>query len=485
MKRTFYTIGSLVILLICAFVFVLLPAMVGNSNPNEIPALGKYDGKEIRYEQDSDFANFVQQYGQYYQSIGYQIDNSAYFNIFTAAFNATVAKMASTSAVTESGWKPSVETVNRNMRPYFTDESGNYSSKVYKQTAESTIVKMRNEIESNLTAQRFNDDYFSSASEVVGTDALYGLKESDKELDFLADYGSAKRGFNMAVFMKSSYPASEQIAYGKANADKFVKYNMSVISLEEEAEANKVLKRIDSEEISFADAVAEYSQKLYSDTEGKLNLNFGYQIETLIPDSDAVSVVKALKTGEKTGVIKTNSGYAIFKADGEPEQPDFESDTMVSSVYSYLTSYETSRIENYFIEQANAFIKDAQNKDFNEACVEASASYVEITPFPLNYGNVEITDTLDTSLYGLTNASTNENFLTTAFTLKMNEFSQPFVLDSNVVVLQYTKEEIPEETPAVFGNLSDLDQQASSDVILASPKLENNLFDVYFNYIMK
>ena len=53
-KNTVYTLGSLIILLICAFCFVVLPAVEGRTSrqvDSNAPVFGKYNGKEIKYEQ--------------------------------------------------------------------------------------------------------------------------------------------------------------------------------------------------------------------------------------------------------------------------------------------------------------------------------------------------------------------------------------------------------------------------------------------------
>ena len=48
-KNTVYTLGSLIILLICAFCFVVLPAFEGKSSGRQenAPVFGKYNGKTI------------------------------------------------------------------------------------------------------------------------------------------------------------------------------------------------------------------------------------------------------------------------------------------------------------------------------------------------------------------------------------------------------------------------------------------------------
>ena len=102
MKKSFYTVGSLVILLIAAFVFVLVPVLAGRNPGANIPAFGKYEGTEIRYG-DSDFDNYLSNYAEYYKQQGYDYSKS-YYSLFRYAFNATVIGIRPIS----SGIKPNL-----------------------------------------------------------------------------------------------------------------------------------------------------------------------------------------------------------------------------------------------------------------------------------------------------------------------------------------------------------------------------------------
>ena len=175
-KNTAYTIGSLIVLLICAFCFVVLPAFTGSEGQqNKLPPFGKYNKREIAYEQDSDFSNYVSQYGQMFQNYGQQLNEQTYYTVFKYAFDATVRKYAYEDAVNKSGYVVPQAAVNRNMVPFFTDENGNYSSKLYKQTDAKTVENLRKSIQSALVASRYSDDLFGSEEDIVGSEALYGL----------------------------------------------------------------------------------------------------------------------------------------------------------------------------------------------------------------------------------------------------------------------------------------------------------------------
>lgn len=488
-KNTAYTIGSLIILLICAFCFVVLPAFTGSGNAQqEIPAFGKYNGKEIKYTPDSDFANYVSQYGQIYQMYGQQLDSSTYFYIYNNAFNATVMQYAYTEAVEKSGYEIPQAAINRKLVTYFTDENGNYSSKLYKQADDSTKTELTKATRKTLVSARFYDDNFGAQSEYIGANKLYGLKTSTAELDFLTAYNSEKRGFDMAVFSMANYPDEEKVKYGKANSAKFNKYEMNVITVQDESTATKVAKRLANEEITFEDAISEYSTKSYSNTEGLLNSSYQYQIENMLENKEDLATITTLAKDNVSEIIETKNGYSIFKNIGEVTSPDFSSDATLNMVASYLRAYENSVIEDYYIAKAKDFTNKAMNGDFIEICDNTDGiEYVEIDPFALNYGNVSIANSLNTQANGLAGADTNENFLKTAFSMKMNEFSEPLVVNNNVLVLKYKIEASNSEFDSAISDdeIKGFDEDSAQAVTLNSDKLENNFMNVYFENMMR
>ncbi len=500
-KNTAYTIGSLIVLLICAFCFVVLPAFTGSEGQqNKLPPFGKYNKREIAYEQDSDFYNYVSQYGQMFQAYGQQLNEQTYYTVFKYAFDATVRKYAYEDAVNKSGYVVPQAAVNRNMVPFFSDENGNYSSKLYKQTDAKTVENLRKSIQSALVASRYSDDLFGSEEDIVGSEALYGLKESDAELDFLKSYNANKRGFQMALFNTSDYPEEEKLKFAKENQAKFNKYDISIVTVEDKAKAQTVLKRINNNEITFEDAISEYSLNYFTNSEGKVTSAYQYQIENLLVNKDDLAILTDLAVDSVTDVIETSNSFSIFKKNGETKTPDFEIDEYKDLVSTYLRNYEKTRIEDYFTAKANDFIAQAAKSVFDSACTSMNIKNVEIPAFPLNYGSVAIADSLNTSIEGLSSADTNEKFLETAFNLKMNEMSEPLVLNGYVAVIKYTSDgneakaadtndeetdnSEDDEIADVLSNISDLDQSSANSYILSSDKLENNFAEVYFSNMM-
>lgn len=484
-KNSVYTLGSLIILLICAFVFVILPAMTGSDAAVQKPLeFGKYNGKAIRYEQNSDFADAVTYYGQLYQMYGRELDSSAYSEIFYNAFNQTVINYAYEDAVSKTGYSVPESAVTRQLIPYFS-ENGKYSSKLYRSTPKERIRELKEKAEKTLYTQRFYDDNFGADSDLVGSTPLYGLKDSSKELDFVSSYGNKLRGFNAAIFPLSDYPKEEKVAYGKENSDKFIKYNLSVISVDDKSTAASVAKRIAANEITFTDAVSEYSTKSFSNSEGKLTNSYRYQIENILVEKADIDKIAALTADSVSEVIPTGAYFSIFKADSDAELPDFTSDAVINQVNSYIVTYENSILEDYFTQKAKVFAEAAKKTSFSAAAVTLSAKTVELAPFPLNYGNVSVTSSLTSDEAAFKNADSNENFLTTAFSLSKNEISEPILLNRNVVVLQFTKESSPDaDADKSLPDLSNFDRQSTQTAILKSNKLENHFMEVYFREMM-
>ena len=487
-KNTVYTLGSLIILLICAFCFVVLPAVEGRSSRQQgadIPVFGKYDGREIKYEQGSEFANFVSQYGQMYQLYGQQLDQSTYYQIFNQAFKSTVLNYAYTDAVKKSGYVVPQSAITRAILPYFQDENGNYSSKLYKQATDEIKQELHNSAEASITADRFASDNFASNDETVGFTALYGLKKSSAEQSFLASMNKEQRGFKMAAFSKNDYPLDEKLKFANQNAALFNKYDMSIITVEEKSNADSIAKRIANNEITFEDAISEYSEKSYSTSEGKLTNSYQYQISAILQNKEDLASITGLSVGAVSDVIQTNSGYSIFKNDATVTKPDFNTEDTQRIVSSYIANYETTLIEDYFTAKANDFIKEAKASDFDAAAEKLSVKTSEIAPFPLNYGNVSILNTLNTSEDGMSNVEKNDNFLKTAFSLKLNDYSEPMVINNNIIVLQYTKADSSADDDVNVGLLASYDQASASEAVLKSDKLEDNFLTVYFDNYMR
>ncbi|MBR4449023.1 MAG: hypothetical protein IKS30_02375, partial [Treponema sp.] len=249
------------------------------------------------------------------------------------------------------------------------------------------------------------------------------------------------------------------------------------------------LNKIKNEEITFADAVGEYSDKAYSGSDGLVTSNLEYQIKDILKNADDIEKISALNVDELSDVIETNAGYSIFRCNLAKTAPDLSDKATIAAVRSYIETKEASKIEDYYITSAKGMISNAATKGFKKACEDSEGKYVSVPAFPLNYDNSELFASISSDVKELASASSNENFLKTAFSLKQGEVSEPIVLGSNVIVLKLTTVQTDNVTDAAKKSVTDkiktIDQSASQSTLLTSSKVKNDVSNVFFNKIMK
>lgn len=488
-KKDRTKIGAVIILIISALVFLPFGASAVFESflaRKTVNTYGSYAGKKITYEPGTLFFNTASSIANAYKNYGINVDDQTYYRIMHEAYRQTILNMAYTDAVKASGYSVPKDAVNRYILPAFSDENGNFSQRMYNQISQSDLTSMRAEAESTLFYSRFVKDLFGTTDNAqFNKQPLYGLKCSSNEAKFLAKMGEEKHTFQTVAFSTEEYPADEAVKYAKKNADKFTKYDLSIITADGESEAAAILKQINANEITFEDAASEKSQKYYSDSEGKISGKFGYQIDSIIDNEDKVPEVKNLAAGDVSQVIQTKRGYSIFKANGASVAADFDNKEIQDAALSYIKSNEKGIIEEYFIGIAENFAAVAATADFNTACEKFSKTMIELSAFPLNYGNSGLYEkTPDDAPYLANNAAA----LRTVFSLKMDEISAPVVLGSNVVVfkcagIQY--DDVEDKAASIANVLEDVDNKSAQYTLMANDKVEDNFFATYLRLLQE
>ncbi len=481
-KKENSRIGAIIILVISALVFLPFGASAvfqSIFNRQKINSFGSFDGKKIVYEPGSKFYNAVSNLAGAYKNMGYSVDDKTYDSIMNQSFRQTVIDMAFTGAVEKSGYVVPRDAVNREIVKAFTGADGKFSQKAYNQASQADLNSMKNEQIQSLTYSRYVEDFFGTNSDrTLNGKSLYGMKRSSAEKKFLSEMATEKHSFEAASFSTLNFPREQAVIFARNNAEKFIRYNLSVVTVDDESEAKSILKQINGGEITFEDAASEKSQKYYSSADGTLAGSFRYQVENLLDSKDSLSELEQLKTGSISSVIKTAKGYSIFKCNGDVEAADFSDEKTQGAILSYMNSSEKGYIENYYMEMAENFVSETAVSDFDEACRKFSVEKSVISPFAINYGNVSILPETEKSS-SFSRLSNNEEAYRTAFALKTGEVSAPFVLGSSVVVLKCTQ---IEKTPAeeiAEPDIASLDSSSLQAELFASDKLENNFWATY------
>lgn len=435
----FTTVGSVVILII-SFIAFVLPSTLGSSKPKDSEVLGKYNGREIRYDRDSQFTANLQRTQNFQQAI-----------------QDTVRDFAFEDMAKKSGYVVPEQTVNYYIRKNFTDADGNFSKSKFRMADPSSIEAMSKSINQGLYTQIVTDDLIppsanpytaASATDVYKGKPIFGSKISDAEVDYYSSFGTEKRGFDLAVFNKADLPQEEIAKWVVPNKAKFDTYDYSLATFDSEKTASKYAEKLEKGEMTFDEVLLSKDNKKVSVTaDGKGSFVLRYKVELRLEDKADIAIFDDLAVGKTSKPFKFYDDWAIIKKDGETKSIDtsLSNEDDLKTVKDYMYSYEMVYIEDYFTALAKKFKADAVATSFDKACSKNNITKSSIPAFPLNYGSVSIFDSLDTSVTGLTQAATNEEFLKTAFTLKKNEISDPIIAGDPqsygyILVIQYTND---------------------------------------------
>lgn len=470
-------LGAVIILIISAIVF--LPAGGAAvyqsffSKSNKI-VFGSYDGKDIVYEPGSKLYTEVARIADQYKMRNESFENGKDYEIFQNAFSKVIYTTALTEEVEKSGYTVPEKAVDREVVNLFKDENGKFVQSYYDKMTKADLSSLRKNIKEELITNRYVTDLFGDGT------GLYGLKTSDKEKDFILSLSKEKHSYTVATFEKSNYPDKEVEAYAKNNAEKFIKYDVSVITTNEKSDAESILKQIKGNELTFEDAVATKSQKIYSAPDGKLRTSYRYQLENILENSSDFNTIAGTAKDAMTGIIKTKTGYSIFRMDNASTAADFSKSEDLQVARNYIKTFEMSIIENYYLKLAEDLAAEASISNFSNACKKFGASKVEVPAFCVNYGNVELLNSSVTTTE-ISALPYNEDAYTKIAALKINEISDPMVLGSNIVVfrcegIQNDDVAQPEDFESKITNI---DRMSISTSFFKNPKVKENLSAAY------
>ncbi len=252
--------------------------------------------------------------------------------------------------------------------------------------------------------------------------------------------------------------------------------DFSAITFDSQDLASDVQAKLLSGELTLSDALNGAGKKTYTDDVGKLNAKTIDEAKALIVDG--AEKIDNLTIGVWTAPIRTNDGWTLFRKDSNPATDAFD------VVKRYVTSNESTRIEDYFIEQIKDFTSTAMLSGFDEAkSTFPLAKTHNIQNVALNYGGTSIASKLPEDVKPLSSATTNENFWEKAFSLKVGEYSAPIVLGNYVIALKLLSEETIEaddsQLAAIQNDVKGYDSESIDSAILNSKKVEDNVWDAY------
>ncbi len=198
---------------------------------------------------------------------------------------------------------------------------------------------------------------------------------------------------------------------------------------------------------AFADLAVTYSESPIAEKGGDMGEVSYYSLSGDISDSNDTDTIFALPEGNISALVKTPYGYSIYRSNSLSQDSDLNNETDIKNIRDYMMTNEKGMIEDYFVAQASAFKNTANENGFTEASSSMSLDYYMTDFFPINYGNsyfLKQIKTIDENSY-FDSVATDQRFLTSLFSLKSNELSEPAIVGSAVIVAQMISEQAMSE----------------------------------------
>ncbi len=476
-------IGTFVILLFTVVAFVFVPALAPKAGKGSSGKLtfGSYDGKPIDFVPGNYFATQRDYYNQQIRSSGQdQNIQLAAFQVWRAAFESTVVRTAILSEMKDAGYLVPEELVDRKMAEYPAfQEEGRFSAVKYRAMSEADRMTLRDTMRDEIAVSRYSED-------------LMDLRISSKEKDFMKAIASPERSFEYVAFPISSYPDSEVSAYLGSHPELFKSIGLSMISLAgKEADAEKIRGEASKDEAAFREYAKKHSKDSYADKGGVLGTKYAYELKTLITDEAARAKVLDLGAGAVSGLIKSGDGWVFFRCDESAKAPSATDAAALAKTREYLLSFERGKIEDWLIAKAETFTVSAKTGSFSSAAAMSGLDVKKFGPVALNYGDTELYRSIASfKLPELSGASSNESFLSTAFSTPPASIAKPVVVGNNVLVLRVDEERAADDSslavidfyyPYVIGQYAD---KQLRNHFLGSKKLKDDFYNTFVTYFL-
>ncbi|HET7839838.1 MAG TPA: SurA N-terminal domain-containing protein [Rectinemataceae bacterium] len=491
-KNPWIYAGTIVVLAIVIVAFVFVPSVGGSAGGSGFSAIefGRYDGMSIAYTPKSYFAQQVADLDNRLRQQGMTQENYQFFGfqVWRGAFERSVLRLAILEEMKKAG---AIVTEGRldervSQLPQFQD-NGKFSASLYHAASLEQKLQVRADLNDELLSQQYYSD-------------VLGLTPSAKEVAFVKEMAKETRTIDYATFPLASFPDADVAAWAQGSAGLFRLLKLSRITLStSEADAKKLAKQVQDKAITFEDAAKGRSTDSFASKGGEEGSLRFYELAADLAKKDDAEKVASLKKGELSPVLKTATGaWVFYRADEESSPADFKDAATLKTARDYMNRFERGKIEDFVAAKAKAFATEASapKADFATAAKRAGAAAKAAGPFPLNYGDLSV------ALYGqvvpvfktlntqkapeLAAASTNEKFLTAAFSLAPGSVSEPIVLGDNIIVLKVKEagSALDDATSGIELYYPYLFQQRLNvevrDLVMKSPKLKDKFSDTYF-----
>jgi hypothetical protein len=475
-------IGSVLILVLIIITFVFSDFISsGGSRGVEDWTFGYYDEVPISYKPGNLFGQYVSQLYRYYQETMDTNESQVDIRVWQQAFEFAAEHTAVLHEVKISNYLVPGKAVDRQiaMLPQF-HVNGHFSSNLYNKQKKSERDNLWRQVQDDIAKEQYYND-------------INSLLISSGEENFIGSMSSKARKFDMVFFKTDDFPNIEYLAFALENPGLFSTIRLSKITITAGGkEAQMILTSVKEGVSTFEDAAKTQSQDDYASKGGDMGLCHVFELGAELPAESRDKVIN-LGAGEISDLILINGKWMFFRVDDELKAANFEDNTVMEKVRTYVRNEERGRMQDWAIKQADGFIAEAETSGFDSAVYGWGRERRSFGPLSVNYGSTELFTTLESfSVPELFGASTNLNFWKTAFSTELNTLSKPVVQGNNVLVFLPTEETEADESSiervvSMYTGywLNYMTRQSFKQFFLSSPKMVNNFWEAFFKFVAR
>ncbi|MFW6213740.1 MAG: peptidylprolyl isomerase, partial [Spirochaetota bacterium] len=461
-RNTVMYVLTVALLALVVIAFVGAPALTGFAGGGT-RTFGTYNGDEISALPGNYMSRQYQGLAEQVQENNDEVTAGLVQSIWREAFQRTVRHLAVLDYAEEAGVGISTRGLDRAMSqwPAFR-VGGSFDREAYERMDNQSRSQLRDFLEDYVVDQQVRSDLhfpfelrdiasveqFELLSNVYADQLFPEPKASEAELEFLTQMAGPERQFSFVQFAFSDFPEEAVVEYGEENARRFERANLSTISITStENDAETVRERIANGEATFEDAARTQSTDIYSSDGGDMGVVYFHELEPDFEDPSTVSTIFALEEGEVSQVFETTFGWAIYRMDETPIEPDFEDSEVVAEIRNYMSTFERGRIEDYLADRAEVFVETAEERGFAEAAAEVDEAPQQTAYFPINFGNLPYFSRVSSqSNEALAEGASREEFFRDLFSLSPGDVSDPIVVRDYIFVFTLEDERTPDDS---------------------------------------
>jgi hypothetical protein len=294
------------------------------------------------------------------------------------------------------------------------------------------------------------------------------LLTSPKEIEFISEIAREYKKFDFFLLNYDEYPLDALLDYVNSNPENkglFRTIDLSrIIFNGSESEAEELRNKIINGQTSFEEKAEKQSKEdEYAEDVIEQFTYYFYELVDIFKyyeqedqKKQEASKVLTLKTGELSQPVKIDEEgqtWMIFRCEKEMTEPDFSTEKMQRAIMDYIKFKEKHIIHDYFEAKALEFKQKADSIGFKAACAQMGITYYTTNFFPLNFGlnekrEYEPLHFMDSAASSPENikvllgpALEKQEFFMKAFSLDVDEVSDPLLLENSIIILHCAAEQ--------------------------------------------